>query len=266
MDKDKRQDRIDDFLLDRLPPGDRSAFEEELLADPDLGEATNATRSALAAVELAEDRALKARLQQLEATLATAADPASANATTPAARPAPEAKVVQLKNRSHRRWLLAYAAALLLALCAGYFLFNQQADGPEQLARAYFEPFDNYAVGTLRGDDAAETAEAAAYAAYDAADYPRAETLLRGLPATPPNRFYLGQSLLAQGKYPAAADLFNQLRAETDFPLAPEAAYYAALAELGTGDTTAARTLLEDVNSDAGHPFHDAAGRLLAEL
>ncbi|MEO0731892.1 MAG: hypothetical protein AAFZ52_03585, partial [Bacteroidota bacterium] len=75
MSSEKNQDRIDDFLLGRNAGDARREFEEEVSRNQDLSNELADTELALAAIELAEDRALKARLQKLEVGLAGATAP-----------------------------------------------------------------------------------------------------------------------------------------------------------------------------------------------
>ena len=265
-DKDRTQDRIDDFLLDRFDEAELAAFEKELATSEGLESEVRATRLAIDAIELAEDRAIKARLQRLEAGLSGQQAPAEKTLkAAPLEQPAPGARVVQMKQRGNVRRLLAYAAALLLALFAGWYVLNGSQPNPQQLAMDYFEPFDNLATNSVRGDEG-PTAEGEAYAAYDDGDYALAADRLTELPASPTNRFYLGQSLLAQEKFSAARDIFRALRNEADFALAPEATYFAALSELGSGNAAAARELLTTVAATAGHPFRAQATELLEDF
>lgn len=260
MNQDDNNQRIDDYLLGRMKSGERSAFERSIDQDESLAEDIAASRMALDALELAEDQALKVRLQQLEAKLSGSSAPAATS--TPAA---PEsATVVALPGRSRGRWL-GVAAALLLMLLAGWFVVNGIGNRPEQLAMTYFEPFPNYATTNVRGDQT-EDATMAAFNAYDAADFARAVELFRSLEATDVNRFYLAQSLFAAKEFTAAAPLFSDLAARADFALAPEAVYYAALTDLARGQTTEATKSLETISADPDHPFREQAAALLAEL
>jgi len=276
MDKDKRQDRIDDHLLGRDSREDRLELEEELARNADLRTELADTELAMAAIELGEDRALKARLQALESKLAD---------TTPGTTAAPrvEAKVANLADRRRRTEtrvvdmrrrrkgnlnLLGYAAALLLALAAGWWAFSAGGEiNPGQLAMESFEPYDNIATGTVRGNDE-QTLEAAAFADYDAGNYEAAAAKFKELPESGSNvnRFYLGQSLLAQRQYEEALTVFRPLMEASGFPLAKESAFYHAVAQLGSGDINVARSSLTRISESASHPLRAEAKALLAKM
>lgn len=254
MTKEERQEKIDDYLLGRISPANRKDLERTLADNPEWQAQLDETRLAMQALEQEEDRALKARLQALEADLRQ--NPAGA-ANTPSA----ETPVVALPAR---RWWLGIAAAVLLLLAAGWFVWQPSTPDyatPRLLAEATFEPYENLA-GTLRGD----AADAAAFAAYDAGQYAAAATAFAALPPTPVRRFYQAQSLLAEQQYAAAASLLQELTS-ADFGLQAESTYFLALAHLGVGDVRAARRLLEQLLlPDAAHPDRQAVEELLAAI
>ena len=233
-----QQDRIDAYLTGRLP--DPAAFERELAADPALRAETEATRRALDAIDLGGDDQLKERLRGLEARRGGAR----------VRRP---------------RWLTYAAAAALLLFVAGYFFLRPGRDNAQVLALDTVTPYENIAYSVTKGAAAEPRGEA--YAAYESGDYAGAARAFTALPAEDPvDRFYLGQSLLATGDYTAAADLFAELTLVAGFRLAPEAEYYQAAAELGTGRLVDARALLSRIADTPGHPMQAEAADLLTKL
>ncbi len=262
MNKETQQERIDRYLLGRAESAERLEMEEEVTRNAELSEQLADTELAIVAIELAEDRALKARLQGLEAKLAASA-PATLNEDNTAAA----AKVVTMPPRTKsRRNLLAIAATLLLLLAVGWWALQPQGVGdPGQLAMASFEPYDNIAYQIERGSTDA-TPEEAAFIAYEARDYFGAATAFAKLPATAVNKFYLGQSELAQGNFAAAAAQFQDLYNADAFNLAQESAYFLALANLGKGEITEARQALELIAGEAGHPMQKEAKVLLEKM
>lgn len=223
----------------------------------------------MAAIELFEDDALKNRLRQLDAQfqgnarpLTTAEEPPDATAPS-----ATEAKVVTMRPlKRSRRTLLAYAATLILLLGAVYWLI-QPGDplSPQQLALNTFEPYDNIAYTFQRGE-ADETAEAAAFRAYEAGDFDKAAYTFLRLEQTPVRQFYLAQSLFAQQNFTAAEELFVVL-SNTDFPLQAESRYYWALTEAALENVVDAKQLLRNFLQD--FPDNDlapGAKELLEEL
>ncbi|TXF89400.1 hypothetical protein FUA23_10565 [Neolewinella aurantiaca] len=264
MDKDKLQDRIDGYLSGKGSPEARREFEEEISRDEDLSRELDDTKLAVAALELAEDRALKSRLQDLEARLAHEGAPNTE--VSGVSTPKPEAKVIGMNRRKGWLRLVAYAAALLLLLAAGWWAIAQPAGfDAQQLAMDSFTPYQNIVTGTVRGDNDS-SAEAAAFAEYDAGNYVAAAEQLSALPASAKYDFYLGQSLLAQQKYAEAQAVFSSVMGDPDFPLAQEAAYYNALARLGTGAADEARNALVEISDTDGHPMQDEAKALLTKM
>lgn len=263
MNKDNRQKRIDDYLLGRADREERLEFEEEVTRNAELSKDLAETELAMAAIELAEDRALKARLQKLESTLSGT----STETTAASAAPERDARVVTMEPRSKGRMkLFAYAAAFLLALAVGWWALNtDQGFEPELLAMESFEPYQNITTGSVRGDNDL-AAEAAAYADYDASNFAAAEAKLSALPKSNVNQFYLGQSLLAQEKFAEAGSVLSPLAQAEEFPLAKEANYYSALASLGQQQVEEARNVLTEITRDSTHPMQKQARKLLAEL
>lgn len=264
MSKDDRQIRIDDYLLGRTDSNGRKELEEEISRNAELSEQLADTENAMAAIEFAEDLALKARLQQLESGLrskdsgATVAPPQQ-GATTE------KAKVVSLQQRStSRRFLYGIAAAVLLLLAAGWFILQPQGyESSSALAMATYEPYENITNGTVRGNDTDPAANA--FAAYDEGRFADAAQAFAALPATAVNKFYLGQSLLASEQFMEAAAQFTDLT-KTDFGLQQESGYFLALAQLGSEKTDQATQLLNEISQSANHPYKTQAENLLKEI
>lgn len=242
MLSEQDQERIDNYLLGTATPAEAAALEAEAAANPELARELAATRAALDAIELGEDAALKERLRGLEA----------------------GATVRRLHPR-RRYW--AAAAAVLLLLAAGWFVFRPAPEpgAGELFALAEFEPYPNIAYRITKGA-ADSTARAAAFAAYERADWAAAAAAFATLEDEPVNRFYLGQSQLAAGNYAAAAATLEPLPARTDFNLADEAAYYRAVALLGTGDQPGATALLEPLAGGPASAVAAEARELLEKL
>lgn len=265
MNSDDKQKRIDDFLLGRADDNARREFGEEVTRDADLSGLLADTELAMDAIEYAEDRALKARLQKLEASFRQEAAPVAAESTAVVREmPAPGTRKAGVRPRRNLRKLYAIAAAVLVLLLAGWFVLQPRGyESPAALAMATFEPYKNLTAGAVRGGE--QDANAAAFSTYDAGDYAAAATALRELPPTAINRFYLGQSLLATGDYAAAATELDNVR-QAEFGLSQEAAYYLALARLGEGKTAAARTILAEMSAQTNHPMYEKANVLLTEI
>lgn len=264
MSKDDRQNRIDDYLLNRTDDSARREMEEEISRNQELSTDLAETELAMAAIELAEDDALKARLQALETSLAAKDTSTTAESTAVIKElPTPGAKTVAMKPRRNLRRLYGIAAAVLVLLLAGWWILQPTGySSPGALAMDTFEPYANITQGGVRGDTDPATA---AFAAYDAGRYNEAVDAFTTLPPTATNKFYLGQSLLGQQDYAAAAVQFEDVR-KADFGLAREAAYYLALARVGEGKTALAKELLINISGASDHPSRSDAEELLVKL
>ncbi|MBC6995670.1 hypothetical protein QWY85_06300 [Neolewinella lacunae] len=255
MSKEETQGRIDDYLLGRASREERRELEAEITRNADLSQELAATERAIAAIELAEDRALKARLQRLEASLQGAGTAETG------------ARVAPLVPRRRVLRLLAFAASFLLVLTLAWFtLLRPDANqDPAQLAMAEFKAYPNIAYVIERGGTE-EPPEAAAYLAYEAGDYATAAQRFAQLPGSAVQQFYLGQSLLGSEDFVGAARALGPLTVDPDFNLAAEAAYYLALAQLGSGDPAAAIVTLEYIVGTPEHPYLAEAQKLLEQL
>ncbi len=249
MNPEDQQNRIDDFLRGRAKDPDQ--FARDLESDPRLREETDATRLAFDAIRVAEDQQLKDRLRRLEAGLAAPA----------------EATVIPLRPSARRNWLGYVAAAAMILFLLGYFVLRPAPSDAVEYALNTVEPFPNLAYVITKGDGGPDPVRAAAYTAYESGDYPAAEQQFNALGSEDPNdRFYLAQSLIAQGKYGAARTLFRELSTAADFNLPQEAAFYEAVARLGLGERGEATAALERISAEVDHPMRAEAATLLREL
>ena len=267
MSKDDSQKRIDDFLLGRANEASRKEMNEEISRNAELSNQLADTQLAMDAIELAEDQALKARLQGLEANFQAAAPNMVAESTAVVKDlPAPGLKKASVRPRRNLRRLYGIAAAVLVLLLAGWFILRPGGSGydsPQALAMDTFEAYENITPGGVRGG--ADDPVAQAYAAYDAGKFAEAAAALRTLPPTAVNKFYFGQSLLATQEYAGAAVQFEDLR-KTDFGLNRESEYYLALARLGEGKQEIAREMLLEISATGNHPLLKEASELLEKL
>ncbi|NJB86925.1 TolA-binding protein [Lewinella marina] len=251
MNHDEQQERIDDYLRGRLPTP--QVFERDLQAHPQLQSEMEATRLALDAIDISEHQRLKSRLQRLEAERAPVEGAG--------------ARVIPIHRRKHRRLLTYVAATALLLFLAGYFILAPDGTESALLAARTVEPYENIAYPITKSGEATDDARAVAYVAYESGDYARAAEAFRGLSdAEPADRFYLAQSLLAEGSFDEAATHFGALASRNDFNLAPESAFYRAVARLGTGEVVDAKAELSRIADTPGHPFRGEAERLLNNL
>ncbi|WP_420458638.1 tetratricopeptide repeat protein [Neolewinella sp.] len=255
MNTEDYHERIEDYLLGRL--ADPVTFERELNQNPELRQEMEATRLALDAITAGEDHALKVRLRKLDGDFQASSTVAETQTT---------AKIVPIDRRRRRSWVRYAAAAAVVCFLAGYFLLRPAPDQRLEYALSQVQPYDNIAYTITKGATG-DDPRAAAYTAYEAGNYPRAEAAFNQLDTDDAaDDFYRAQSQLAQGKYDAALPTFDRLAARTNFQLAPEADFYAAVARLGLGQTTEATATLEQIAADVQHPLQSEARDLLERL
>lgn len=250
MEIDDREDyagQVDRYLLRQASPAERRAIEDRRQRDEAFAEAMDRDEAILAVLRAGEDRALKDRLQRLEAAQ-------------------PYQRLV-LRRLPVRRWL-AVAASLALLLLAGWWILAESA-GPadtETLLAQYLEPYPNRAFNLTKGE-APITTRSRAYAAYEAGDYPGAVAAFAEL--TEPDladRFYRANALLLLERPAEALPFFRALAGTADFALAPHSQWYQALSWLALDRRAAALPILERIATDANHPFQDRAASLLQRL
>ncbi|MEM1358541.1 MAG: hypothetical protein AAGF89_10090 [Bacteroidota bacterium] len=175
------------------------------------------------------------------------------------------------KVSSLRPWYAA-AAAILLLLAAGYWWTTQTpAFNPEAVYAEAFSPYANELSGRSMGTpatmDSMNATLSAALLAYDRRDYGTAAdsfaVYLRLAPAAAPQLYY-GISLLADEQPTAALNALRPLQSDPDY--GDPARWYAALAELRTGEIVAARNRLSAIANDATSLFTTKARNLLNTL
>ncbi|OAV43002.1 hypothetical protein [Lewinella sp. 4G2] len=262
MNPELQQERIDDYLLGRGSAAERAEFEQLLEQNADLRQQLADTQAAMDAIELHADAQLKARLQQLEAGLAS--PDANQQSSLTASKGGGMVAPMKASRNRNRTWM-AIAASLLLLLTAGWFIMRQPAFATGgELAMAQFEPYDNIAYTFERGTSD-DSIEASAYRAYEKGDFAAAQSSFEKIDANPVRSFYLGQTLLAQSKFSEAATTYAAL-AEAESPFQQESEYYHALALVGLDRKEEARTLLRKITSNASHESYAEASSLLAKL
>jgi hypothetical protein len=162
------------------------------------------------------------------------------------------------------RTLLAIAASLLVLVVAALWWLNQPATPALYAEYEYIDP--GLPVLMSQSEDY-ELYDALTY--YGEGNYAVAAEKLRGLTGSPADsdtlRFYLGASLLYQGRPEAAQTEFERILAAPDAEFKPRAQWLSVLAALRREDYATARRRLTPILSTPGHPFAEAARNLAAE-
>ncbi|HWK59222.1 MAG TPA: hypothetical protein VNQ80_17900 [Parapedobacter sp.] len=162
------------------------------------------------------------------------------------------------------RWWIGAAAAVLLVVGGGTWLWLRTSSAPALYAE-YYQAYPNTVMPTVRGEPT-ETTTQAAFRAYDRADYVRAEELFETLYRDTGEAYsllYRGVSLLELGRFADAESVLAQYPANS--PLYAYACWYRALALLRLDDRAQARGLLEEL-AQGTTPLGQTARELLSRL
>ncbi|WP_298512556.1 hypothetical protein [uncultured Kordia sp.] len=212
---------IQDYIANRLSDEDKARAEELLQTDTEFRELYESHLELTAAFKISNDKALKKRLQELDA-----------NTTTVSTK--------KLNTGIIRR--IAIAAIFIIG---AFFAINQfTAEG--DVFDTYFEVCPNTYLPVTRGT-ATQDVQSEAFKVYESGDYQKAAKAFKDLLATKNNlniRFYYAMSLLNQEKYDLALNELNSL-AQHNFDYQVETFWYAALIHIKKEDNEAARGQLE---------------------
>jgi len=250
--KESDWELIEKYLRGTASESERQEIEKRQ-TDEEFQAAVKVQQDVLAAIEIAGDRELKARLQRKEAELAGYPK---------------KSKVRPLR----RRWLgiMAVAAAVLLVITFVGIQFLGSGTTQEDLFAAYFEPYEAVAETTISRGNSETPYARAAYTAFLQGDYASAINQFEAYLNEQEDavvEFHLAQALLAEKRATEALPILQQLDVQADFPLAAQTDWYLALALLETGDTEAARQQLKTITNQAPTTYkHTAAQTLLNTL
>jgi tetratricopeptide (TPR) repeat protein len=220
-------ERLEQYLLGEMPPGEREAFDEKLSNDPELQAQLSAVRRLLQGVA---EAVLHNKLQAFHEGI-------------------PE-NIPRIGRRSSplRTWLIA-ASILVVAGAAGWFLLVGSSRH-DKLFAAYFKP-DPGLITAMSATD--NYAFEKAMIDYKKGDYAAAieawDSLQKKAPANDTLRYFLGVAHLAN-KRPAEAIPYLEKAAATPGFFRADARWYLALALLKEGKKESALQQLEG----AEHP------------
>ncbi|MEM1318664.1 MAG: tetratricopeptide repeat protein [Bacteroidota bacterium] len=238
--------QIDRYLAGKMTEAERLRFEQRLSEDKDLSQALAQREALRASIEAYGDRELKAKLKGIHRNI---------HREEPAAAP----------PRRIGRWL-AVAAAVLLLLALGYWLFPRSSS-PEQLYAQYYAPYD--IPFTSRGDNPDRMLqEAADYFGQEgyAIALPLFRQLLQKEPQQPSLRFAEALCLLEMGKLPEAERSFKQVVQLPNPFYLDHARWYLALIYLRQSQIYEARRELERLVRDSRADHHEEAKALSKTL
>ena len=237
---------IDDFLMDRLSPKDRTAFEARLQQDAALLKTVETRRQAMTAIDLLGQKVLKAKLDQIHEKVVT---------NQPARR-------VPLM-----RW--AAVAAGVAVLVAAFFLLLPGKTDPAVLYQAYYET-PNLSGGSRGGDAAIDALKSEAAQSFKSQNYAAAVqqylAILQQTPNDPYVQLALGLSYMETDDLQNAEKAFAQIIQNEDILYLHQAKWYQALSFLKTGEVEKAKVNLEALAADPLVDFHEEAVELLGKL
>ncbi|MCB0639946.1 MAG: hypothetical protein KDC54_25165, partial [Lewinella sp.] len=239
--------RIEAYLTGELPPDDRQAFEEEVARDEALARELEQHRLEHQAMRMLLHDELRATMQSWRK------DAPSTKAEDDGA------KVVSLSARRGRvRRLLSIAASLLLLIGFGGSWWAHQTVGNQALAQSYAE-----GLSTSQRGGAAREAESL----LKAGDTQAAIDLLQDATDVS-DRLLLAQAYFQQKDYAAASAIYAEIEGLPTISKAQRdlAQWQNALAQLGQGDATTARELLQGIAQSSGNDYQDDAAGLLRKL
>lgn len=168
------------------------------------------------------------------------------------------------KGKPVRRINTAYisiaASIFIVASLTLYFTRDQQS-----LFDEYYQPYPNYEVTTVRGEEDS-TSRMAAYAAYDVGNYELAISKFNEMEdLTAPDFFFRGVSNIQIGKLEEALDDFNKVLSRDDEDYKNASIWYVALIHLKQKDHEQAIPLLEQL-SEGQSEFATTSTELLGKL
>lgn len=203
MRPEEINDKIDDYILGRLPAEEREAFDMLIRQNPDLKKEVDHLKLIRKGITQHQRQVLKKHLQQME----------------PAA--------------SGFKWWYAAAALIpLIALCIWYFY---PASG-ESVYYAYYTTYPNYEAGISRNETGSSDNRALAFQLYEKGQFKAAiqqlQTIIDENPEDSPALFYLGLSYLETDSPEKAIPHLKALAEKTSSDYQEAALWYYALAHL----------------------------------
>ncbi len=267
---DKNQEILKAYVEERLSDADRCLFENDLINDPDLAADVQLFRDLKTIAQHKNLFDLQQKLRDVVNNTAIEPDLTSdfdrgfdadvekdlnkksentglSNENTEGVLPA--------KNKgkiTRRTWFTVAGFLGAIAFITLFLLPYRETQHMKNIAQSIdFQVFENI----IQFDSTDTRPLALALSAYNQRDYAAAETLLKThlkTHATDPDAaFYLGMCQALTGRFEAARTAFEQTAITPENPLTTPAQWYLALCYLYIGDAKKARTLLENLKTDA---------------
>lgn len=221
----EKEQLLTNYFQGNLTSKELEAFNALLKEDVEFLQQFNFEKNLQVAIKDKERSKLKEKLQLLEAQ-----------------KPAPKA------IPKHLFTPMRIAASIAVLLAIGWLIYTLGFKAsPEELFAANYDKYPNTVYAITRGNTEDTSLERKAFEAYEANDIPTAIGYFQDLKQKSGLDyvdFYLAQSYLANNDFRNAVPLFEKIIEENaDFKA--EALWYAALANIKTGQETKAKQQLE---------------------
>jgi len=237
---------LDKYLKGELDEDEKTALEARLKQDPKLYDEYILQKALQEGVKSYGREKMKGHLHALEQ--------------------GEHPKFYWAKKVKHENWYqyMGWAAAVLIVVAASVLLLNQPT---ETIFDRYYEPYPNYEADIQRG--ASPDDYAAAFIAYERADYKEAKDRLKSLLVDDPDNaainFYLASAYLASDEADSALQHFETVRQQPDSPYFEQAYWYLALANLKLEREEEARKYLKYLVGHQGYSS-DEASEILGDI
>lgn len=243
------QQQIDDYILNRLSPEDRQAFELEIQQNPGLASEIQVHQAIQQGLAINRHRKIKAKLKKFH-----------------------QSEFSPINNLLKGRWnkihwsLWLILVALIIGL-AWFIITLNPTPAPDQLYAQYYSP---YSVSLQNRNSALEEELAAASLLYNQGQYEDALPALQALSTRAPEdmRLFLATGIcqMELNQYPEAIQSLNIILERKDPLLSDQARWYSAMSQLAQEDYISAKTSLQPLADDPDADHHEDALVILKSL
>ncbi|MFK7749981.1 MAG: tol-pal system YbgF family protein [Kordia sp.] len=234
---------IQNYIANRLSDAEKARAEELLKTDVEFQELYETHLELTSAFKISNDKALKKRFQQLDAT---------------------ETSIDTVKKFNYGMLRNITIAAIFIV---GAFFAIDQFTGNSDVFDTYFETYPNTFLPVTRGTTDKD-AQFEAFKAYESGNYAKAQSDFVALlkKTNNPNiRFYYAMSLLNQKEYDLALKELNNLTVQ-NFDYQIESLWYAALIQIKNKDFKNAKGNLQTIQKLNSTYKSEAIRTILARM
>lgn len=256
-----RLEQVDRYLQGQMSPEEQKSFEHQMEADPSLQKEVEQGRIFLLTMENLEDDELRGELRKTNEVLQNARQSTEVNYNEPEGDEndkQDEPRVIPISSYYQR--IVATAAAVILLLIPGYFLFLQD-DAANALFNEHYETPANTIPGNTRSEADINQQLQKVTSLYENGSYTKAVQEANAYLANNPNdyevRFYRGIMYIELDRYKKAIEELKQVEANTT-AFATKAQWYMAMAHLALDQTKEAKAILKQLSQEP-NKYNDRA-------